>query len=353
MPYHFFFSYARLETKTKDGLLDKFFNDLKNEVSTATGDWDSKDAGGDPPDDDGMRPGFRDDRIDEGEWWELKLDRALRTSRTFIGVCSPTYIRRDWCGREWQYFRTRVQEYHAQHVELPEPPALMIPVNWVPIPSPPEVLRVLQKAHQNLGEYYAERGLRKVMIDKPKDKDSEYQVIVGKIAERIVDVSGKCLLPNWTEVQQLKDVTSAFPAHAGGPRVAQFVYLVGRGDEVSADGRRTQTSSYGESPEFWKPYDPPDTARAARVAWDAAAKLNHDYYKLEPDDQLADAILKARDRRRLVVLMVDPWTLRVARYKNMIAALKTEVSAFPVVRALERSGRGHKEDRRRTPQGPL
>ena len=277
-----------------------------------------------------MRPGFRDARdIELGEWWELKLDRALRTSRTFIGVCSPTYVRRNWCGREWQYFRTRVQEYHAQHVELPEPPALMIPVNWVPIPSAPVVLGDLQKAHENLGEYYARRGLRKVMIDQP---EAIYLDIVGKIAERIVAVSGQYLLPNWTEVQQLQDVTSPFPAHAGGPRVAQFVYLVGRGDEVGADGRRTQTSSYGKGPEFWKPYDPPNAKEAARVAWDAAAKLDHDYYKLEPDDQLADAILKARDRRRLVVLMVDPWTLRVAHYKNMIAALKTEVSAFPVVR---------------------
>jgi FxsC-like protein len=327
MPYHFFFSHARYDTQ--DGLLKNFYDKLQVEVSSQTGDWEPAPGGGTAtPGEDAMRPGFRDARENElGEWWEQKLDRALRTSRTFIAICSPTYVRRSWCGREWQYFLTRVQEYHAQHGELSEPPPLIIPINWVTIPAPPAVVGKLQGAHESLGDYYARRGLRRVMIDKPE----EFGRIVGEIADRITTVSQAHLLPNWPEVHQIKDVTNPFPADAGGPREAQFVYLVGRGDEFGSDGTRKLTGVYGKGPEFWKPYDPPDAKEAARAAWDAAARLDHDYFKLEPDDQLADAIIKARDRRRLVVLMVDPWTLRLPRYKDMIAGLKAEVNAFPVI----------------------
>ena len=50
---------------------------------------------------------FIDQQIETGSSWPDTLQRALKTSRCLLAVCSPDYFRSRWCLAEWRSMRKR------------------------------------------------------------------------------------------------------------------------------------------------------------------------------------------------------------------------------------------------------
>src|SRR5262249_27969233 len=102
-----------------------------------------------------------------------------------------------------------------------------------------------------------------------------------------------------------------------GPNSAQFVYVVGSRGEVQEC--RQHVDAYGEKPaQTWKPYYPPASDLAAEVAWRAVAREKLDYEEAPLDGKLLDRILEAKQKNKVVVLLVDAWTLQLTKYRNLM-----------------------------------
>lgn len=64
--------------------------------------------------------------------WETKIRSALEVSRILIAVVSPSYIRSEWCQREWTMFSQRETELREQKL-LADEQGLIFPVLLVPL----------------------------------------------------------------------------------------------------------------------------------------------------------------------------------------------------------------------------
>jgi FxsC-like protein len=298
MAYKFFLSHARFDV---DKQLKKFHDDLVKEVGRLTGQWEEA--------------GFRDARdIELGTWWEAELSKALQTARVFVYLCSPTYVRREWCGKEWECFRRRLNAYWREHPELTAPPPLMLPILWVPTPDLPSVIDRAQLHQEDLGEFYKENGLYQLMKRNPR----QYPTVLNKIAQAIMHTSVQHPLPSWPFPADFKQVATPFvPPTSPGPTTAQFVY--GVGPETKFQGRPETIAAHDNIPsKTWKPYYPPADELAAEVAWRAVAREKLDYEEIPLDDRVVNYILEAESKNKIVVLLVDVWTLQSAKYRELM-----------------------------------
>src|ERR1700749_1115042 len=112
----FFLSYARLdrETAPKDqDYIKSFYEDLRRNLLQ-------------------MKPqagevGFFDDKgISHGSAWQPTLNQALATCRVLICVYSPAYFISEYCGKEFQIFRTRLDDLQPGG-GMAAPPPLILP----------------------------------------------------------------------------------------------------------------------------------------------------------------------------------------------------------------------------------
>ena len=94
----FMLSYARLDARD-DPYLRRFFDELKTEVRRRAG----------------IEPGdicFIDqENIEPGEEWSPELAEAIGTCNALVCIYTPTYFTREYCGKEWQFFRSRLDQY--------------------------------------------------------------------------------------------------------------------------------------------------------------------------------------------------------------------------------------------------
>jgi hypothetical protein len=64
--------------------------------------------------------------------WETKIRSALEASQVVIAVVSPSYIRSEWCEREWMLFSRREKELREQKL-LADEQGLIFPILLYPL----------------------------------------------------------------------------------------------------------------------------------------------------------------------------------------------------------------------------
>ncbi|WP_089935414.1 TIR-like protein FxsC, partial [Candidatus Entotheonella palauensis] len=314
MSYQFFLSYARDDD---DLFLRNFYRDLTHEVRLLTPGDVSEVA-------------FRDtESMLLGERWSDKLLHALQTCKVFVALCSPTYFTRHWCGREWQFFHDRLEEYQQPLPAGSHRPALMIPIKWIACSDIPDCVNEYQLSNQELGSIYEQEGLRYLQ----KLHRDDYVRCVYVIAKTIVHAASTDLLNDSERFCLLKEVPNAFeenrageksdrqPVSIGGPRYAQFVYIVGRRQELSR--LRRNVDAYGDlGAEDWRPYDPPVDDSMMLLAQQAALSEQLISDTLEFNEHVADDLVEkirqAEDQSKIVLILLDPWTLGLELYRMIM-----------------------------------
>lgn len=306
---------------------ERFFDDL---VEALIAERDSLDA-------QKVRIGFYDrDGIQLGDSWTHELAEALQTCRVFIYIQSPAYFSKLWCGREWAVFRNRIERW-MQGSGVPESrPPLMLPVLWKPATrNPPATVAVdIQYGHREFGEAYAQNGLHTLMnIARFRD---DYNEFLSRLAQRILQVADTYPLPpgdlaridfesipNAFEASALAgligpNVPVATPAReAVGPRYVVFVYVVGT--RADLQNRRRMLEAYADDGCDWRPYFPPHDRR---VAWYAQHVVNDEDLNYEPLDlrpDLVQLLRNAEDENKIVILVVDSWTLNCSKYRDLMS----------------------------------
>jgi FxsC-like protein len=323
MSYWFFLSYTGLGD---DPYFKRFYRELAETVALKVGAASDKDVG------------FLDNEsIQVGAEWPADLVRALQTSQIFVPVYTPRFFTSEYCGKEWAVFRQR----QTDHLETARteatvrgetPPGrapVILPVLWVSqkdLPKPlPEVVADLQFDHAAFGKVYSEEGLRLLFrLDRHRDARVEF---VDRFADALIQAGRTHRLPPLPATPTLKTVDSAFqarpaeelpklPASAGGPSYVQFVFVAGRREELQP--LRASLDFYGDSGNEWKPYHPEVQEAVGLTAMNVAFTERLQYEVVPLDPTLIQRLRQAEAANKVVMIVVDTWTLRLDRYRSFM-----------------------------------
>jgi FxsC-like protein len=306
-----FFSYARVDS---DDYLNRFHEDLAGRLARYGG----------LPKNEAI---FRDvSNLEIGDAWPDELTQAISTCKVLICVVTPSYFSRPWCGKEFEFFRRRLARF-AEKNKLAGPPPLILPVLWIPEKKGgrrfPEVIKELQTS-QGFGDDYARLGLW--VLTKLQKYEEAYEDIIHKLAERILEIAQEHDLPPHDQPIELGDMPDPFapvvPAPAGsspaaaapvdrGPRHVQFIVVAGERAEIAQKAGRQNLDAYGAAPQDWRPFLPPRSARIGPILQGIAAEEDFTSDVVDVPKDLVARIEAACKENNLVLLVVDPWSLRI------------------------------------------
>ncbi len=310
----FFLSYAREDDES--GAVERLYQDLRGRLRMTLG----------PK----YGLGFRDrSQIKPGADWSAELKGALETAQSFVAVLSPTYFSRQYCGKEWEAFSCRL----APYLNRPEAASLLQPVLLVGkahlVPMPPAV-HEKQYDFDRYPEEYAQRGFT-YLQDLVNAGGDLYKRFLTELTEliatavRTVPIAPMSLPP-------IADIPSAFHDQATGVKVvpagsapgshlfAQFVYVAARNQELT--GLREERLAYGDLGGLdWQPFRPPVDDEIGIIAAAVTAREKFRYERVEIGDDLADRLSAATEENKVVVVVVDPWTVRLESYRRLMRDL--------------------------------
>ncbi len=319
MSYLFFLSYARDDNKS-DGLVKKFYEDLCKDIA-------GKIAAS--PND----VGFLDDtEIEPGAIWDQKLASALQQSSVFLAIYSPYYFQKKFCGKEWAVFSSRVNAYAKSLPQGAEFPGLMFPVLWQSenyvLPRIPTAIGKVQYKYDAYGKAYAEQGLRTMLRNKKFRQ--QYDDFIPVLADLVINAAQRHKLPTLPNLLPLDQVLETFPAQAvapaqapqpqvagANPRYVKFIFLAGRRQELQPF--RASLDPYGESGGEWRPWLPDPKDEVDRLVQDV---IHHENFVSEGaiplDDELGKRLDEAENSNKIVVIVVDLWTLHLENYRKLM-----------------------------------
>lgn len=317
MSYEFFFSYTR---SNNSNYLRQFFNDLSEEV---------RELNGLPA---GSPVGFFDQRdIELGSEWEEDILQALQDSKVLVSIYSPGYFKSAYCGREWRFFQMRRELYvktlKAEGATAAELPPSIKPVLWVaPLPADLEPLvGALQYTVEDPHSVHNTEGLRYV-LQKLHDYRSIYVDYVRRLAKSILQAGQAHPLPKLVPSPALADVSSSFKiaAPVPGPAVyspkhVRFVFVAARPNEI-ADLRSIDPYIENGGAD-WKPFFPAETASIGPFVQHIASgsDLGFTSDELSLSANLIQEIEKAWEERKIVIILVDGWTVGwQAQYQQIL-----------------------------------
>jgi FxsC-like protein len=312
---HFFFSYSREDAV--DPYLYRFYDDLCIELSIRGGL-------------DRASVGFIDREQPAGAEWPRTTGDALEICAVFVPVYSPHYFGSHACGQEWHAFSARM----AAHRELTgRAPESIVPVWWVPIIGdlPPVAQHLQDTRDQFDSEYrkYREFGLRYLL--QLKENESRYREFLVQFTTSILAAAAdppspqavpdllsepNAFVPGHGEIRRTQNLSEA---RGGGPRQVTFVVAAGSREEMRVI--RTMLDVYGDDWADWRPYHPASLDRLV-VRAQGVATAQRMISGLMPADDSTFAVLdRARERKELVVLIVDPWAIGLPAYERLLTRL--------------------------------
>ncbi|MFB9360159.1 FxsC protein, partial [Actinoplanes nipponensis] len=244
------------------------------------------------------------------------------------------YFLSEPCGREWAIFAERARR-HRRHVGTSG--SGLIPLRWLPPRTMPTAVQVVQYVQEPQRqnpphESGRERGIRQLLrIQRNRD---DYLEFVTTVAELVMDAATNNPLPAAADRVQFEMVPSAFhdQVSLNGSRTPAIEpsELLPRSDKVyfvmsaptaaqaaTPEVGRRDPRFYGESARAWSPYRPaldqPLADYATRIA--GARSLDAQITEVGELDQCID---KAERDNQIVVLLVDPWSTRLARNHDIL-----------------------------------
>jgi FxsC-like protein len=334
MSYYFFFSYAHednLPDSNGKRWVKKFYDDLSNEVSRKASL---------PANEVSF---FDEEAIRLGTKWPGELFEGIQTAKIFVCLYSPTYFKKPFCGKEWTIFNHRRQAY-AQKYGVKEP-ELIIPVLWEKeiyvsrnLPAP---LKEDQYTFGDFGYNYPLYGLRQI-ISQPNLRETLYKEFLDKFSDLLIEAVKPLEaakppreLPRFETDLQLDQIEPLFPASdadAGAapdaesedanPLHVRFAFVVGRQKEMLEEQIRERLEYYRGSGAEWTPYLPHKVERRIDLLVQEIAS-KRDFSRADDiklDNTLLTNLEKAKKNNQIVVIVVDSWTLKIPKYRELMSS---------------------------------
>lgn len=302
-PYMFFLSHA---SDDYDPYLKRFFDELCTEIRRRG-----------PLS--GEKVGFiAQEDIKHGDGWEEALMRAMASSRVMVSLISPGYLISENCGREFCFFRMRQRQAGA---------ALIKPIIWITSREIPEAVRELDHRPKNGGD----EVLSWVRGGHSNDR---YYDLVRRLAEEILETAEASDIHSGHTIPRFNDLHNIFDAFRkkllhekdskGGPRHVDVMFLAASPGDLSRRGLAIDTDCNGGK--AWRPFRPQSDRSIEIIVREALVTLDIDMglseVCIDRDDKApVMTIRKAEAEKKIVILIVDPWTVALEPYRTLLATL--------------------------------
>lgn len=296
-------------------LFDEFVAELENEVGMQV------------PSASGRLMFVANRDIQAGTEWTAELADALRNASVMLCFGSMHYFNSRWCGREFEVFRRRRSDWIQAHPGQPLPMAI-IPVPWIPVDDMPQAAQAFQDNDAAFPVEYRQLGLRKLLELDRKAERVQVRTVLGERLKQAL--KGPALNP-LTQLAPVQQLISAFhadavPAHAGAvvpalpfeDKSACFVFAAATQAEIAA--HRADAAPWSAADGWgWRPFHPQAADKVGELAQRAASDRKLRFIQLECDANLLPRLKQAKQARVPVVIFADPWSLRLKRYRELLA----------------------------------
>jgi FxsC-like protein len=322
-----FVSYARNDLK--GGELEDFLKELEIELEVRLGEKASV--------------LFRDLRdLELGAKWKPELEEELRTSSICLAICSESFFKSPACGREFAIFRDRLAE--ADRLNPAAGYRAIFPIIWMPTLGgiPVAEIKHFQFDHAGLPADYSS-GLRSMFrLSRLRDDALSFtSVLSASIAQALQKpLPPANARPSFDQIlvpSGFSGSTTAARAGIGSDQAkktnrVRVVMAVGRKAELAAV--RTIVSSYDDEGKLWRPFAPDSPLTIMAEAQGVVAREDLESVVLPLDHELCGKIDEAEKNNEIVVVLADPWTLKVSAYADQLRPFDRRLSvncAFIVV----------------------
>lgn len=310
--WKFFFSYARND---RSPYLDGFFELLREEVMHKTAVKSPTEAC------------FRDtENIDLGKRWTSELINALQTTKVLVCLYTPSYFASPYCGKEVFVFQSRITEYKKKKIETPD---VILPILWeTPRTfSIPSSLKEIQFTPPSCHEDYPKNGL--LTFSRNDDYKNAYLLFIEQLALKIQEISSTVDLPEckFEDISSIPDAfkinqendkeTTLFSVSNPNPKQTRIVFAAGVKSEVAKI--KAKTEGYSDKSEYWKPFYPETDEEIGIISQQIISDMKFHYLPIQFSENLPEIIREAEDNNCVAVLIVDPWSLNLEKYKKPIS----------------------------------
>jgi FxsC-like protein len=285
----FYVSYAPTDG---GAYLSAFFRDLSSRVAKLVGTGDAA----------GYLAPF-DFRGTTG--WTTHDALALAHTRTFVPILSPRYLASEFCGREWQAFRSRVPSGTTN--------SGIVPVIWEPLPDrlPAAVSEIQLTSSQ------VERGVLSLSrtgllrLSRRSADRQDYELVVDALARQIVEVGKRGVVPPVDSLAPLESFSNALELPVAAQESVRVVCFAGPASDMRAV--RKTVSAYGALGEDWIPYG----GSSLRLLSSQTASEMRLLIQFIP----ANDSLLARPDSGITLVVIDAWSLRLPGRAEMLTKL--------------------------------
>jgi FxsC-like protein len=327
MDFWFFFSYAHADDTE---FLRRFYRDLNEEVRQLVGVPKEEIS-------------FLDrNSISHGATWDTTLETGLKNCRVFVPLYSSSYFESEYCGKEFAAFRERLHAHLTSQGSTVADP-LILPVLWNPeenvLERLPTSIDKIQYTDDDLSNGYPSEykavgvsQLVRMGITPSSKYYDQYWDFIRKYANNVKLAANALQLTPAASLSPLETVKSIFSGTAAaassateGPRYVQFIFVAGKQPELQA-AQRKNLQFYGQNGgSDWQPYFGAYSGNAAALASEVISALPNgsQYEEIEATSDLQTQLELAASQDKIVVLMVDTWTLRLQKYFQLVAPLDT------------------------------
>jgi FxsC-like protein len=307
----FVLSYARRDGRDA---VQKFFEALCERLKRIRPDFD------DPP-------GFMDANLEVGEDWPEVLAQGLRTAPLLVTLYSPSFFASPECGREVEVFLRRLEAASPGATLQAIHPVIWLRKNL----AVHSVLADIQHDSVKFPKEYGQLDLDRLI--RVRDYESRYIEFVDAFGDRLSDAipRGGPVLPSAAPIQYRSTPSAwmrggqaqATGTATAGPNTVQLAYIAASADELRNGQIRDTVDLYGGDPKDWRVFDPPVSRPVGLLAPAIIVSEGYYYEPLPFDEHLLERIRDAEKARKIVVLIVDSWAIRLPAYQKLLAQFES------------------------------
>jgi len=235
--------------------------------------------------------------IQTGTQWQQVLGDALRRIRVLVCMCSPTYLNSEYCAKEFELFRLRLQQ--AGNTMAGK--VAIIPVIWelgAPPMTLPDVISRFQYKDARFPSGYGAHGLSR--LARFESQKGTYVETLEVLAEVIGTAYAESVLPEWLAPV----VFDNLPKWYHNPQAGAYNVVVAVLHEHGTQ---------------WRPQE---GLRSVGATVDAVAKaLGVAWQEIPADETLTQRIAEAEQARHVAIVIVDADSAVSAPMANYLAAI--------------------------------
>ena len=230
---------------------------------------------------------------------------------------SPRYFLSAYCAYEWQAFF----DPFAQALARSESPASpILPVKWL---MPGVTIAKPYADFQNPDEIFPPRVEDLAQLMSTKKHRESYNDFVRKFAQRLVEMCRSVgPTPNRVvgEVPDLNEVAAplAGAAPEAGAQYVRCLFVAGLQREILPPRRFTDCYGSDANRKDWRPCFPSQDRIISEIVEEVARKEDRVVRYLAPGPNVLQTITKTEQYRNIVIIVVDPWSLSIAEWRQFV-----------------------------------